>query len=134
MSNPLNAHVALAKQAYEELVNLVPMESIARFEFGAGARRERVEALLKTLTGNLHAIETALRGQISETEDAPIVTMPNAHREFCRDVLEPFGGTLKMAYWECIGLGGLTRVAEDAELVESETFLLNAFKSEAKRS
>lgn len=108
-------------------MGLVSMESIARFEFGAGPKRQRIEALLKTLTGHLHAVETALRGQINESEDAPIVTMPNAHREFCRDVLEPFGSILQTAYWESIGFGGLASVAEDTEAVRDETFLLNAF-------
>ena len=39
MSNPLNAALALAHQAYEELVRLASLEDLARAEFGSGAKR-----------------------------------------------------------------------------------------------
>ena len=126
MSKELFATLALAKQAYEELVGLIPIVEIARHEFGTGARRERVQELLKKLDGYIYSVDQALTWQVEESGDTPIVTLPAAHRKFYKETLEPVSRMLREAHWEMTGIGALARAAENRELVLDETFLLNA--------
>ena len=45
MSDTLNSTLALARQAYEELLRLLPLDELDRNEFGSGPKRERIAEL-----------------------------------------------------------------------------------------
>ena len=49
MPDALNLNIALAKQAYDELVGIRSVADLERNDFGTGPTRERIAALLKKL-------------------------------------------------------------------------------------
>ena len=60
MTDHFNITIALAKQAYEELIRLVPLAALERYEFGSGPMRDRVEELLKRMNASINSIQRTL--------------------------------------------------------------------------
>ena len=108
MDTPLNSALATAKQAYEELIGLVSLEQLARHEFGLGARRDRVEDLLKILNREIVAVRRGLASHVSES-DVPVLQIPEPHRKFYSEVLGAHGELLRRAHLEIEGGPDLTR-------------------------
>lgn len=104
MTGDLNPTLALAKQALDELQRLVPMDAIARGEFGDGGQRTRVVNLLAKLNTAISVVKRYLSDVVVESTAAPILTLPAVHRSFWSDVLEPQGKALQQAYLVAIGL------------------------------
>ena len=67
MPDALNLNIALAKQAYEELVGIRSVADLERNDFGSGPARERVAALLKKLNLAINAIRRCLSEHVSES-------------------------------------------------------------------
>lgn len=105
MSNPLNAALALAHQAYEELVRLASLEDLARAEFGSGAKRTRIQELLRQIDASLTTVHTELASGVSDTTEPPVLSVPAAHKVFYDTVLRPHGKALQRAHLEIGGLG-----------------------------
>lgn len=100
----IESQVALAKQYYEELVHLVPIEQLKSGNFGADASRLRVEDLLQKLTSLATKIQGQLSEHLSNVDQPPIVTVSSGHLAFYQRELEPNIQLLKNAYWEITGL------------------------------
>ena len=120
MSDTLNLTLALAKQAYEELLRLIPPDDLERNEFGTGPKRERVAELLKKLNASINSVQRTLGKHVATSAEPPVVTLPTAHRTFYNEVLLPRGQTLQRAYLEVSGLSMLVRgdiTADDLKLI-----------------
>src|SRR5262245_52779279 len=96
MTLGLDASLALARQYFDELVRIAPIDALNRREYGHGPARERVEFLLGKLNGLAGAIERHLTA--TKPADTPIVTLGARHISFYKDVLLPNIGALKTAY------------------------------------
>jgi hypothetical protein len=126
MNEHLNVTLALAKQAYEELIRLVPLSELEHSEFGSGAKRERVEELLKRLNGSVNSVQRILSEHVSGSLDAPIIGVPPAHRAFYNDVLVPHGKLLQRAYFEISDLSLLIDLLDDPADEKPRPLMLNA--------
>lgn len=105
MLDLLNATLAGAKQAYEELVRLAPLADLERGEFGTGPKRDRVAQLLSKLSTAIGSVQRALSFHVAETPGSPLVSIPAGHRDFYNDILLPQAKALQRAQLEIDGLG-----------------------------
>ena len=104
MPDALNLNIALAKQAYDELVGIRSVADLERDDFGSGPARERVAELLKKLNLAINAIRRCLAEHVSESPQPPVLTLPAPHRAFYNDVILRHGKALQAAYLEITGL------------------------------
>jgi hypothetical protein len=105
LTDSLNATLAIAKQAYEDLARLVPADRLEQCDFGTGGTRERVGKLLRTLNSAIASIRRFLNTQISDSVEVPVLNVPIPHRSFYNDVVVPHGKALQRAHLEFEGLG-----------------------------
>lgn len=126
MTDHLNITLALAKQAYEELARLAPLPELERCEFGSGPNRERIAELLKQLNANINSIQRILSDQVTDSSEAPILSVPSAHRAFYNDILLPHGKSLQRGYFEIAGLGMLRGLLTDPLDEKPKPLMLNA--------
>ena len=56
MTEHLDASLALAKQAYDELVQSMSVEALEKFNFGEGPKRDQIESLLRKIHTSIVAI------------------------------------------------------------------------------
>lgn len=111
MNNILNAHLAIARQKFEELMRLRSLEDLRSLQLGEGAKRQRIKALLEALDKVLGAVERELR---TETE-VPLTQVAASHIAFFREQLEPNILLIRRAYWETTGLRDLFESLDEYE-------------------
>jgi len=133
MPESISSTLAVAKQAFEELTQLVSLDELDQQEFGDGAKRSRVEQLLKTLHEAVHSTRRALGGPGPASADPPVLTLPVSHRRFYRDVLLPQGKALQRAYLEISGLGLLVPFVEDSDEEEKPHQVREALSAALER-
>lgn len=104
MSQDIGALLASAKQHFDELTRLAPIEQLSQGDFGANASRSRVEELLQKLTSIITKVQRSLSEHLADTAHAPIVILSSGHLAFYRSTLEPNAQTLHDAYWQVSGL------------------------------
>lgn len=109
MNDALNATLVVARQQYEELVQLVSVKQLRELQLGEDAKRKRVEVLLESLNKALTTIDRELR---AETED-PVVQLGASHIKFFREHLEPNAAVLRRAHWECLGIRDIFEELDD---------------------
>lgn len=126
MNEHLNITLALAKQAYEELTHLAPLLELEKCEFGSGSKRDRIAELLKTLNTSINTIRRILSDHVKESSEAPILSVPPAHRTFYNDVIIVHGSSLQRAYFEIAGLSFLIDVLERSTGDKPKPRILNA--------
>jgi hypothetical protein len=105
MSDSLNATLAVAKQAYEELGRLVSLTDLEKCEFGSGPKRERIAYLLGRLSTAIGTVKRDLSSHVAEASESPVLRISAAHRDFCNDTLLPQAKVLQRAQLEIDGLG-----------------------------
>lgn len=120
MSN-LNPLLAVGKQAYEELTQLISIADLKEMKFPDGAKRERVSELLRKLDGVVSSVRGIMSVHIAESEEAPVVTVPASHRAFYLEVLLPASKTIQHAYLEISGFGFAAELFLDDSAEESES-------------
>ena len=123
MSDNLNIACATAKQSYEELIRLASLADLEEFAFGSGPKRERVADLLKKLNANINSIQRTLSKHVSDSSEAPILSVPQPHRTFYNEVVVPHGKTLQRAYYEIAGLSSLIDIL-DEPIDEKSSFMM----------
>lgn len=123
MTDHLNIACALAKQTYEELIRLASLADLEQFAFGSGPRRERVAELLKKLNANISSIQRILSKHVTNSSEAPILSIPPPHRAFYNEIIVPHGKTLQRAYFGIAGLDLLICLL-DEPVDERPSFLL----------
>jgi len=127
MSDSLNLMLAVGKQAYEEMIQLVSIADLADLKFPAGAKRDRVMELLRKLDAIVGSVQRIMSAHIAESAETPVVTLPAPHRAFCQDVLLPEGKTIQRAYLEISGFGFAADLFLDDSTVENPSApILNA--------
>ena len=126
MADTLNLTLAVAKQAYEELLRLIPPDELERNEFGTGPKRERVAELLKKLNTSINSVQRTLGEHVATSAEPPVVTLPTAHRTFYNEVLLPRGKTLQRAYLEVSGLSMLVDLLDDPTDERPKPLMLDA--------
>ncbi|OGA56418.1 MAG: hypothetical protein A3F74_26350 [Betaproteobacteria bacterium RIFCSPLOWO2_12_FULL_62_58] len=126
MTDHLNITLALTKQAYEKLTRLVSLAELERFNFGSGPKRERIAELLKKLNTNINSIQRTLSEHVTDSSEAPILSVPPAHRTFYNEVVLPHGKSLQRAYFEISGLGMLMDLLDDPTAERPKPLMLNA--------
>jgi hypothetical protein len=126
MSDALNLTLALAKQAYEDLLRLTPLDALDQNDFGSGPKRERVAELLKKLNAAINAVQRTLGEHVAAAHEPPVITLPTAHREFYNEVLLPKGKFLQRAYLEISGLNMLVGLLDDPTDEKPEPLMLDA--------
>ena len=126
MSNQLNISLSLAKQAYEDLARLASLPELDRREFGSGPKRERIEDLLKTLNKSISSVQRSLSEHVTGSSEAPILSVPPAHRAFYNEVVLPHGKTLQRAYFEIAGFSMLIDLLDDPTGDRPKPLMLNA--------
>lgn len=126
MSDALNLTLALAKQAYEELLRLTPLDALERNDFGSGPKRERVAELLKKLNATINTVQHALGEHVAASPEPPVITLPAAHRTFYNEVLLPKGKGLQRAYLEISGLNMLVGLLDDPTDEKPKPLMLDA--------
>jgi len=126
MTDHLNITLALAKQAYDELTRLAPLAELERCEFGSGPKRERISELLKKLNTNINSIQRTLSEHVTDSSEAPILSVPPAHRAFYNEVILPQGKSLQRAYFEIAGLSMLIDLLDDPTDDKPKSLMLNA--------
>lgn len=104
MSNELSRTLALAKQAYGDLLQVTSLDALRRREFGAGPKRDRVEELLSKLNSAINGVERFFDQYVTASAEPPALSISAAHRSFYNDVLRPHGKELQRAYFEISGL------------------------------
>ena len=117
MSQDLNASLALAKQYFEELVRLSPLDALCRHQYATDAAKARVEFLLRKLNSLIGTIERALMATASNVGEAPIITLSSGHLTFYRESLEPNAELIGDAFLDSEGFEGL---AELLKSIDSE--------------
>ncbi len=126
MSQELNRSLALAKQHYEELVALVPMGALERREYGTDLKRQRVEELLKKLTGLITVIRQRLSEHLTQKEESPILELSPGHKTFYTTILDPHAEKLYDAYWDITGLSELNDLLKGLDTSRKGTPVANA--------
>jgi len=104
MLEQLNSTLAGAKQAYEELIRLVPLSDLEKNEFGTAPKRERITYLLGKLTTAIGTVQRALTS-VTETAESPVLSISATHRDFYYNILFPHARILERAQLESEGLG-----------------------------
>jgi hypothetical protein len=128
MPQNLNILIALTKQAYGELIGLVPLDSLQGGDFGYGSKRVRVEELLGKLNSQIIAIQRTLSEHVIESSESPILTIPPEHRAFYNEVVVPQSKTLQRAYFDISGLSNLFDILEDSESDKPNPQIHNAMR------
>lgn len=126
MSDALNLTLALAKQAYEELLRLTPLDALERNDFGSGPKRERVAELLKKLNATINTVQHALGEHVAASPEPPVIALPAADRTFYNEVLLPKGKGLQRAYLEISGLNMLVGLLDDPTDEKPKPLMLDA--------
>ena len=126
MSDTLNSTLALARQAYEELLRLLPLDELERNEFGSGPKRERIAELLKKLNSTINTVQCTLGEHVATSSEPPVVTLPTAHRTFYNEILLPKGKALQRAYLEISGLSMLVDLLNDPTDEKPKPLMLDA--------
>ena len=126
MSDTLNSTLALARQAYEELLRLLPLDELDRNEFGSGPKRERIAELLKKLNSTINTVQCTLGEHVATSSEPPVVTLPTAHRTFYNEILLPKGKALQRAYLEISGLSMLVDLLNDPTDEKPKPLMLDA--------
>jgi hypothetical protein len=111
MNNALNITLAVARQQFEELMHLLPLEKLHSLNLGEGVKRQRIEALLEAITKSLVTIERELRVET----DVPLIQIAASHIAFFREQLEPNIPAIRRAHWECIGIRDLFESLDEYE-------------------
>lgn len=104
MPHEIESQLALAKQHFDELVRLIPLERLKMGEFGDGALRSRVEHLLQKLVSLNSTITRFLSQYLSVPDEPPIVTISSRHLAFYQNDLEPNAQLLQDARWDIFEL------------------------------
>lgn len=122
----INITLAFAKQAYEELTRLTSLAELERCEFGSGPKRERIEELLKKLNASINSIQCTFSEHVSDSSEAPILSVPVVHRAFYNEVIVPHGKCLQRAYFEITNMGMLVDILDDQTYQKPKPLTLNA--------
>lgn len=129
MNDNLNRKLASAKQQYEELTHLIPLSDICDLKLGEGAKRKRIEFLLKSLNDTLAAIDRELRSE----GEVPIAQLGASQIKFFRQHLEPSAPILRRAYWECIDLRDLFEQFDEYQPPHPREFVKDAIACSLER-
>jgi len=121
---PLEAAIALAEQHYRELLSIRAIDCLADGDFGNGAQRLRVEALLDKLNALIVQIQGALSERI-RSDETPIMSLVPSHAHFLRAELLPHARIIQKASFTADGLADLFDLLED-ESVDSSHTIRNA--------
>ena len=112
MPDDLNPALALATQSLDELLTLISLEELTRYEFGTVPKRARIAELLKKINSHVNTIKRTLSAAVSDGAGPPILTLPTAHRTFWNERLAPNATALQRAYFEISGLGVLSELLD----------------------
>lgn len=126
MTDHLNITLAVSKQAYDELTRLVPLADLEQCKFGSGAKHDRITELLKKLNANINSIQRTLSEHVTDSSEAPILSVPPPHRTFYNEVILPHGKSLQRAYFEIDGLSMLIDLLDDPTYDKPKPLMLNA--------
>jgi len=126
MTRDLNVTLALARQAYDDLLRVVSLLELEQCEFGSGPRRERIEELLQKLNGYIASVQRTLTKHVTDSLEAPIVSVPPAHRAFYNEILSVQSKAIHRAYLEISGLSSLFGTMGDLKDKKPKPLKLNA--------
>jgi hypothetical protein len=116
MTLELKRNLALAKQHFENLNALTTIDSLLNRKYGDGPKRQRIQELVITLVGLLNAVENEFSVYLDKTDNAPIMQIGIALRDFYTNVLEPNGNKLRDIFLDITGLRGSLGVTDWKEL------------------
>ena len=127
MSDQLNVTIALAKQAFDELLGLTTLDEIEQFRFESGPRRDRIEASLKNLNRHINTIDAALSELVSDAADPPLLSLPSTHRNHYHEVVVKHGQALQRAHLKAVGLDDFLDILDTPEDANPRPYRLDAF-------
>lgn len=122
----LSRYLALAKQQFEELVNLTSIDSLARGKYGTGTKRQRIKELLGKLVTLLASIDEVFSSHLGKADDSPIMQLSSGLKEFYTEVLEPNSNKLREIYWDITGLAELKALLEGLNPSRAKRPIANA--------
>ena len=122
---PLDAVVALAKQKFDELVAIRPLDALVDGDRGTQGQTERLEVLL----GELHALVLRVRSEFAAAvrrEEAPLIALSPSHGEFLTDTLLPNINKIEKAYFHGSLLAELFDDEDEIDTIPTQRTIKNA--------
>jgi hypothetical protein len=95
---PIDAVLALAEQAFEELIAIRPLDRIAVGDRGDAAQSGRIDHLLSSLYAVCARVKHEFQGRV-RSDDMPALAVAPSHAEFLRTKLLPNVGAIEQAYF-----------------------------------
>ena len=122
---PLDAIVALAKQKFDELISIRPLDALVNGDRGQLGQTERLEVLL----GELHALVLRVRSELAAAvrrEEAPLIALSPSHGEFLTSTLLPNIKKIEKAYFHGSLLAELFNEVEEMDAISALKTIKNA--------
>lgn len=126
MAHELSRQIALAKQHFEDLSKVTSIEALTRQDYASGAKRQRLEELLRKLNSLLTAIERSLSTQLDGEDETPLVELTSGLRDFYTKTLEPNASKIRDAYWDISGLTELNDLLKGIEIPKNRSPIAEA--------
>lgn len=95
---PLHAVLALAKQQFDELFVIRPLERLVQGDRGEPSQSKRVESLLQSLYTTSVRVRDVFQSRLAR-QDTTAITLSPGHAEFLRERLLPNIGAIEQAYF-----------------------------------
>ena len=95
---PFDAMLALAKQQFNELIAIRPLDRLAQGDRGTPAQAERAKKLLENLFRVTTKIQQEFRSRMAG-QDSIVMTLSEGNAKFLREVLLPNLGALGQAFF-----------------------------------
>lgn len=95
---PLDAALAFAKQQYDELIAIRPLDRLVQGDRGTPAQAERVKKLLSDLFRISSRVRQVFRSRIAN-QDTTTLTLAESNAQFLRSTFLPNIGAIEQAYF-----------------------------------
>ena len=126
MPDHLNVTLALAKQAFDELLALATLVELDHFQFTAGPKLDRIVALLSKLNRQINDVDRTLSELVSDSTDPPLLSVPSAHRKNYYEIVVDHGPAIQRAHLKAAGLGEFLDILETTDDANPKPYRLNA--------
>ena len=109
----LDAEVALAKQRWEALLKIRPIEALVRGDKGDEVQSSRATGILRSLYGFIQKFRSV--SKIVQDKQAPFISLAPTHAEFLRNTLFPNFNNVERAYLYDSEFGDLVGEVNEGE-------------------
>ncbi|WP_372824993.1 hypothetical protein [Polaromonas sp.] len=126
MSDQLNVTLALAKQAFDELLALTTFDELDHFQFATGPKLDRIVELLNKLNRQINDVDRTLSELVSDLADPPLLSVPPAHRNNYYEIVVEHGPAIQRAHLKAAGLGEFLDILETTDDANPKPYRLQA--------